>query len=196
MDMYQQVPTCPATDPSRDPLRRYIYCFCHKMIRKRLQSGILGHNVRFLELFLESKKHGRITLEDFQRRTQGQLKFPGRKGTNESWLYRVLAAEYPEENFGPTPKSGQPYNLHLGEDQLWKLWELFTSCLEILDKKLAWLDQNTRGNEAGSYVKAEEILDAIAYIMRLLSDFVHTSPTFWSLMVGMSNVLNKRMVSS
>lgn len=76
------------------------------------------------------------------------------------------------------------------------LWEFFTSCLANLETGLIWLDQNTRGTKADEYEKAVRVLDAVSNLIRTLYNFAHASPTFWSLMVEMEDILNDRMVSS
>ncbi|KAG9046206.1 hypothetical protein FS837_004877 [Tulasnella sp. UAMH 9824] len=193
-DMYELAPTCPETQSSRDPLRFYVYCFCHKKILHRLQYGILGYSGRFLELFLGSNKQSAITVEDFQRRSKLAPESPKRGHFGEAWLYRQLVGRYRGEDFGPEPSHGQSYRLRLNESQLWKLWEYFTSCLDDLQYSLKWLDQNTRGNHPESYSKAKELLkDNVTPLMRILYNFVHASPTFWRLIVAMSDILSNRM---
>lgn len=195
-DMYELAPTCPETESSRDPLRHYVYCFCHKKILHRLQYGISGYSGRFLELFLASKKQSAITMEDFQRRLNLAPESPEHSHVDEAWLYYHLAGRYEGEDFGPEPTDGQSYRLGLNESQLWTLWKYFTSCLDDLQYSLEWLDKNTRGNHPESYSGAEELLeDTVAPLMRTLYDFVHASPTFWRLIVAMSDILSNRMVS-
>ncbi|KAG9046205.1 hypothetical protein FS837_004876 [Tulasnella sp. UAMH 9824] len=171
-DMYELAPTCPETQSSRDPLRFYVYCFCHKKILHRLQYGILGYSGRFLELFLGSKKQSAVTAEDFQRRSKLAPESPEHIHVDEAWLYHQLVEKYQGEDFGPEPTDGQSYRLLLDESQLWKLWDYFTSCLDDLQYSLEWLGENTRGNQPESYSKAIELLeDAIAPLMRTLYDF-------------------------
>ncbi|KAG8948491.1 hypothetical protein FRC04_009699 [Tulasnella sp. 424] len=190
-DMYELAPTCPEDDRSRDPLRRYIYCFCHKKILQRLQSPIMGYEGRFMGLFLESKRRGPITQEVFKSRIPRET--PRCNNVDEDWLYHRLAGRHPKEDFGPKPTDFQPYRLNLNEDQLWMLWEFFTSCVAGLEKGLIWLDQNTRGANADEYEKAVRVLDAVGNLIRTLYNFAHASPTFWSLMVEMEDILNDRM---
>ncbi|KAG8973190.1 hypothetical protein FRC05_009052 [Tulasnella sp. 425] len=187
--MYMNVPTCPLSDPSREPLLQYIYCFCHKKIRHRLQSSIPGHKGDFMGLFLRSKGRGRITKQDFERRT---TKEPLRSATaDEEWLYHRLAKSHPQENFGPKPTKLQPYyHLALNDGQLWMLWEFFIECLFDLDGALKWLDLNTRGTKPELYGDGLENLKTVAY--RMKKNFVHMSPTFWSLVVEMENILSDR----
>ncbi|KAG8924318.1 hypothetical protein FRC00_005244, partial [Tulasnella sp. 408] len=193
-DMYTLAPTCPEKESNRDPLRCYVYCFCHKKILHRLQYGISGYSGRFLELFLGSKKKRAITVEDFQRRSKLAPESPKQGHVGEAWLYRQLAGRYRGEDFGPEPTDGQSYRLRLDESQLWKLWEYFTTCLDDLQLSLEWLDATTRGNQPESYSKAKELLKShVTPLMRILYNFVHTAPTFWRLVVAMSDILSNRM---
>ncbi|KAG8943014.1 hypothetical protein FRC00_011436 [Tulasnella sp. 408] len=194
-DMYELASVCPETESSGDPLRHYVYCFCHRKILQRLQYGISGYSGRYLELFLGSKKQSAITVEDFQRRSKLAPESPEHSHIDEAWLYHQLVGRYPGKDFGPEPTDGQFYRLRLNESQLWKLWEYFTTCLDDLQYSLEWIDENTRGNRPESYSNAEELLEAtIAPLMSVLYDFVHASPTFWRLIEAMSDILSNRMV--
>ncbi|KAG8948490.1 hypothetical protein FRC04_009698 [Tulasnella sp. 424] len=191
-DMYKLAPTCPEKDSSRDSLRRYIYCFCQKKILQRLQSPIPGYNGRFVGLFLSSKRRGPITMQDFKSRTKRES--PRCNNVSEHWLHYRLAMRYKDEDFGSKPTAPQPYRLHLRtENQFWSLWEFFTVCLADLEGALVWLDQNTRGTQADSYAQAAGVLEVVAELMRTLYNFAHASPTFWSLVMEMENVLNDRV---
>ncbi|KAG8955210.1 hypothetical protein FRC04_009668 [Tulasnella sp. 424] len=186
-------------------LRLYIYGFCIAKVHSRFTAKIPGFEGSYRDFFLVDKegKIGEIGQDDFNGGGKVSFNTPapfGVRGRDEAWILPFLPTPNDVPGFRWKLSTGTPAVLDLQEDQGWYLWSFVGDVLRGLFKCIDYDNQNQRQRCQGlsseqQRKRVDEMKDNLQMLdamMDFLDSLVRASPTFWRLMAGMSDLLDKR----